>query len=98
MKEYGAEGTFFLVGFWVENFPEKTKAIAENGFEIGTHSNTHPHMSRLSESQINQELTISMNIIEETAGDHLPRALRRVQRQSHIRGIQAQTFDHSVGR
>ncbi len=68
MKEYGAEGTFFLVGFWVENFPEKTKAIAENGFEIGTHSNTHPHMSRLSESQINQELTISMNIIEETAG------------------------------
>ena len=68
MKEYNAEGTFFLVGFWVENFPEKTKAIAENGFEIGTHSNTHPHMSRLSEAQIEQELNLSLNIIESTAG------------------------------
>ena len=33
-------------------------------FEIGTHSNTHPDMSKLSASKINLELTESVKIIE----------------------------------
>ena len=59
LKEYGADATFFLVGFWMESYPEMTQKIAENGFEIGTHSNTHPHMSRLDTETIVTELTVS---------------------------------------
>ena len=59
LKEYGADATFFLVGFWMESYPEMTRKIAENGFEIGTHSNTHPHMSRLDTETIVTELTVS---------------------------------------
>lgn len=68
LKEYNADATFFLVGFWVENYPEITKKIAENGFEIGTHSNTHPDMAKLDAEQIKLELETSVKTIEDTTG------------------------------
>jgi polysaccharide deacetylase family sporulation protein PdaB len=68
LKEYEADATFFLVGFWVDNYPEMTKKIAESGFEIGTHSNTHAHMARLSRQQCAQDLKQSMEKIESCTG------------------------------
>ena len=47
-KEYNVKATFFLTGFWIEDYPEMVKKIDENGFEIGTHSSTHPDMTKLS--------------------------------------------------
>lgn len=68
LREYEADATFFLVGFWVENNAEMAKKIAENGFEIGTHSNTHAHMSRLSKDQCVEDLRQSIRKIESIAG------------------------------
>lgn len=64
LKEYEADATFFLVGLWVENFPEKVQGIVDAGFEIGTHSNTHPHMTRLSADDAKNELKASKEKIE----------------------------------
>ena len=55
-EEYGVNATFFLVGFWVEDYPEVAKSIAERGFGIGLHSSTHPDMCNLSASQMSLEL------------------------------------------
>jgi len=66
LNEYDAKATFFLVGFWVENYPEIAKKIAENGFEIGTHSNTHPDMTKLDAEQMKLELETSVKTIEDT--------------------------------
>lgn len=68
LKEAGVEGTFFLVGFWVEQNEDKVKEIDDAGFDIGTHSNTHPKMSTLSSEQITNELTISMKLISDITG------------------------------
>ena len=68
LKEYGADATFFLVGFWVEDYPEMTKKIADAGFEIGTHSNTHPDMVKLSKETMKSELESSMSKIKEVTG------------------------------
>ena len=65
---YGVKATFFLVGFWVDKYPEVTAEIQRRGFEIGTHSDTHPHMSKLSASQINEELNQSCRKIFEVTG------------------------------
>ncbi len=65
-KQYNVNATFFLVGFWVEDYPEIAKKIADNGFEIGTHSNTHPDMTTLSSGQIKEELVTSTQIIKNT--------------------------------
>lgn len=67
-KEYNVNATFFLVGFWVEDYPEISKKIAENGFEIGTHSNTHPNMAKISAEKQKLELETSLNIIKKNTG------------------------------
>ena len=68
LKEFNCAATFFLVGFWVEDYPEQAKAIAEAGLEIGTHSNTHPDMAKLSHDTIKSELETSMKKIEAATG------------------------------
>lgn len=64
LKEYKVNATFFLVGFWVEKYPDMVKAIDEQGVEIGTHSNTHPDFATLSEEQMKLELSTSVEKIE----------------------------------
>lgn len=68
LKEKKCTATFFLVGFWVEKYPELVKTLDESGIEIGTHSNTHPYMSKLSSSQMEIELATSTNLIKTITG------------------------------
>ena len=66
--EYNVKATFFLVGFWIDKYPDMVAEIASRGFEIGTHSATHPQMSKLSEAQVREELlSSSKKIFEITA-------------------------------
>jgi polysaccharide deacetylase family sporulation protein PdaB len=64
LKQYGVGATFFMVGFWVEEYPDLVKKIDNQGIEIGTHSNTHPDFVKLSESQMELELSTSISLIE----------------------------------
>ncbi len=68
LKQENILGTFFLVGFWVEANGDKVKEIHDADFDIGTHSNTHPKMSTLSESKIREELEISSKLIKDITG------------------------------
>lgn len=68
LKEYDCSATFFLVGFWVDKYPEMVKAIDEAGLEIGTHSNTHPDMAKLSYEKIKSELTSCIEKIKNITG------------------------------
>ncbi|MBQ7453407.1 MAG: polysaccharide deacetylase family protein [Clostridia bacterium] len=67
-KANNIEVTFFLVGFWVDANPDKVKAIYDAGFDIGTHSETHPQMSKLSAVQMENELTTSCGKISAITG------------------------------
>ncbi len=68
LQQNQVEATFFLVGFWIEQNEEKVKEIDTAGFDIGTHSNTHPKMSTLSSSQIENELKISSEMLTKITG------------------------------
>ena len=68
LDEYEAKATFFLVGIWVDKYPELVKEIHARGHEIGNHSDTHPQMSKLSESQIRQELRGMSDKVEALTG------------------------------
>ena len=63
LEEYEVGGTFFLVGFWVDKYGDLVKEIDERGFEIGTHSNTHPDMTKLSADAMEKELTTCVDMI-----------------------------------
>lgn len=68
LKKYNATATFFLVGFWVDKYPDMTSKIHQNGFEIGTHSNNHSHMSKMSAEDISNDLVASITKIENITG------------------------------
>lgn len=56
LDQYDAKATFFLVGIWVDKYPELVKEIAARGHEIGNHSDSHPYMTQISEAKMRQEL------------------------------------------
>ena len=76
LRERNIKTTFFLVGIWVDKYPEKVQEIARAGHEIGNHSTTHPHMSKLSSEQIKNELETTQRKIEELAGDRAVKLFR----------------------
>ncbi len=49
--------TFFLVGMWVDKYPEQVQAIADAGHEIGNHSSSHPDMTKLDKNKMKEELS-----------------------------------------
>lgn len=68
LDEYGVKCTFFCVEFWVNKYPEVAQEIVKRGHEIGTHSKTHPKMSKLNKAQIEEELSSSVKAIEDLTG------------------------------
>lgn len=57
LNKYNVKTTFFVVGGWVDNFPDSVKALSDAGHEIMNHSNTHPHMTQLSAEKMKEEVS-----------------------------------------
>ena len=68
LKKYEVPATFFVVGAWVDKYPESVKQLSDAGHQIQNHSNTHPHMSQISVSQIKDELESCNKKIESITG------------------------------
>lgn len=64
LKEFNVGATFFLCGFWVEEYPQMVEAIDSANLEIGTHSNTHADFVKLSKDDMDMELSSSINLIK----------------------------------
>lgn len=57
LKKHNARATFFLVGSWVDKYPESVKALSKAGHSIQNHSDTHPNLPQLSAEGIKKEIT-----------------------------------------
>ena len=68
MEKERVRCTFFTVQFWAEKHPDYIKKISDLGHEIGTHSATHPYMSKLTRNQIERELDTSIDAITKVTG------------------------------
>lgn len=63
------KATFFLVGDWIEQNPDKVKEIYEKGHEIGNHSHSHPNMSVISKERIIKDININDANIRKITGE-----------------------------
>ena len=68
MSQYNVKATFFVVGDWVDRYPESVKALHDAGHEIMNHSNTHAHLPQLSSQQITDDLNACNDKIQAVTG------------------------------
>ena len=68
LGSYKVTATFFVVGDWVDRFPESVKALHDAGHEVMNHSNTHAHLPQLSTQQIVDDMNACNDKIEAVTG------------------------------
>ena len=68
LAEYGVSTTFFVVGDWVEKYPESVAALHEAGHEVMNHSSSHAHFSKLSSGEIKADVSACNRKIEAITG------------------------------
>lgn len=68
LQESNIKITFFMVGDWIQKYPDAVKKIHEAGHEIASHSDTHPHVNNLSYEKNIEEIEKSNDKIEKVTG------------------------------
>ena len=68
LGRYHVKATFFVVGDWVEKYPESVKALSDAGHEVMSHSDTHAHFNALSAQEIVADLTTAGEKIAAVTG------------------------------
>jgi polysaccharide deacetylase family sporulation protein PdaB len=68
LGKYGVKATFFVVGEWVDKYPESVKALSDAGHEVMNHSNNHPHFNKLGAAEIASQINTCNDKIEAVTG------------------------------
>ncbi len=68
LGKYNVKATFFVVGAWVDKYPESVKQLHDAGHEIMNHSDSHPHMTKLDAEGIKKEINACSDKIEAVTG------------------------------
>ena len=68
LARYNIKVTFFVVGEWVDKYPESVKALSDAGHEIMNHSNDHAHFNSLSAQEITTDINTCNDKIQAITG------------------------------
>jgi len=68
LGKYDVKATFFVVGEWVDKYPESVKALHDAGHEVMNHSDHHDHLTQLSADQIMADVSACNDKIEAVTG------------------------------
>ncbi len=68
LAEHNIRATFFVVGEWVDKYPESVKALHDAGHEVMNHSDTHPHFTQLSPARMAAEVKACADKVEAVTG------------------------------
>ena len=63
-----AKATFFLCGYRIAQYPELAQQLAEQGHELGLHSNRHDYMQHMTKDEALDDLTECMSQLTEATG------------------------------
>ncbi len=68
LAKYNVKTTFFVVGEWVDKYPESVKALHDAGHEIMNHSKDHAHYNSLTTDEIIADINACNDKIEAITG------------------------------
>lgn len=69
LSKHNVKITFFMVGDWVDKYPEAVKKISDAGHEIANHSDGHKHVNNLSLEDNENEIKMCSEKIEKITGN-----------------------------
>jgi peptidoglycan/xylan/chitin deacetylase (PgdA/CDA1 family) len=65
LEQRGVPATFFLCGYRIEEYPELTRRILQEGHEIGLHGYSHKNMQKMSRKDVELELERTIALLPE---------------------------------
>lgn len=68
LSKHNTHITFFMVGDWVDKYPDAVKKISEAGHEIANHSDGHKHVNNLNIEENEKEVKLCSDKIEAITG------------------------------
>ncbi len=68
LGKYNVKATFFVVGEWVDKYPESVKALHDAGHMVMNHSDDHAHFNSLTSDQIVANINACSDKIEAVTG------------------------------
>lgn len=68
LRDRNIKATFFVLGNMAAKHPELLKMIADEGHEIGSHSWSHPQLTRISQAALDKELGNTTEVILQATG------------------------------
>lgn len=68
LKQNGLRATMFNEGQYAVGNPSQVRAQVAAGMWVGNHSYTHPHLTRLSQSQIDSEISRTQQALANSGG------------------------------
>jgi peptidoglycan/xylan/chitin deacetylase (PgdA/CDA1 family) len=87
LKSYGLRVTFFPRGKWIEDHPELVRRMIAEGHEIGSHSYTHPDLTKQTPEKIDSEIALAKQALIGVAGGQAFVPLYRPPYGSHNTAI-----------
>ena len=69
LDKSNSKATFFCVGQLAVEFPEVLKRISDNGHEVGSHSNRHLWINKMTRQEFAEDTRIAVQEIENLIGE-----------------------------
>jgi len=70
LARHDVRATFFLIGRYVQQYPEIARQIVQSGHVAGNHAFTHPLLTLKSSAEIRQELSACRSALQDAIGEH----------------------------
>ena len=68
LAQRNVHATFFLCGYRIAQYPELAQRMAEDGHELGLHSDRHDYMQHMTKQEALEDLTECMGKLTEASG------------------------------
>jgi peptidoglycan/xylan/chitin deacetylase (PgdA/CDA1 family) len=67
-EKYDVRVTFFVVGEWVDKYPESVRALRDAGHEVMNHSDDHAHLAKTPSAEVAANVNACNNKLEAVTG------------------------------
>ena len=68
LAEFGAQATFFVLGWIAQRHPALVRRILSDGHELASHGSDHMRVDRLSPEAFRADVSQSKRVLEDTGG------------------------------